>query len=91
MPNIASAKKRVRQSEKRRARNRAHKERLRKALRAFRDTLEQGDPAAVEEGLKTVYKAVDQAGVKGILHKNATARKKSRLALEARRRLGATS
>lgn len=85
MPNIKSAKKRVRQTLKRTLRNRVRRERLRKALKTFRSTLEKGDTAQTADALKRVSKAVDKAGKKGILHKNAVNRKKSRLAKAAAR------
>lgn len=85
MPNIKSAKKRVRQTLKRTLRNRVRRERLRKALKSFRQTLEAGDANQTSEALKRVSKAVDKAGKKGILHKNAVNRKKSRLAKAATR------
>lgn len=85
MPNIKSAKKRVRQTLKRTLRNRVRRERLRKALKTFRKTLEAGDTVQTADALKKVSKAVDKAGKKGILHKNAVNRKKSRLAKAAAR------
>lgn len=80
MPKIKSAKKRMRQSVKRTARNRIRKEKLKKAVKSFRAVLGKGDSAAIGEELKKVTRAVDKAGVKGILHKNTVNRRKSRLA-----------
>ncbi|MDR1535799.1 MAG: 30S ribosomal protein S20 [Planctomycetota bacterium] len=88
MPNIESAKKRMRQSVKRTARNRVRKEKLKKAVRVYRGILANGDPAAAGEGLKKVSAALDKAKVKGIIHKNAASRRISRLA-KAASRLGA--
>lgn len=85
MPNIASAKKRVRQTEKRTLRNRVRKERLKKALRSYQAALQSGDEAAIREELKRAMKAVDRAGDKGILHKNAVNRKKALIARQANR------
>lgn len=80
MPNIKSAKKRMRQTIKRTARNKVRKERLKKAVKSFRAALAVGEQGAIGEELKKVTRAVDKAGVKGILHKNTVNRRKSRLA-----------
>lgn len=85
MPNIKSAKKRMRQTIKRTARNRIRKEKLKKAIKSFRAVLAEGKPEAAVEGVKTVTRAIDKATVKGILHKNTANRRKSRLARAANR------
>ncbi|MDR0362164.1 MAG: 30S ribosomal protein S20 [Planctomycetota bacterium] len=85
MANIKSARKRMRQTVKRTARNRVRKERLKKAVKAYRAALNTGDAAVVGEELKKATRAVDKAGVKGILHKNTVNRRKSRLARMANR------
>lgn len=81
MPNTKQAKKRMRITAKRTARNRRVKSMVKTAIRRFRDALEQGN--LEEAGLKLAYaaKLLDKAASKGVLHKNAAARKKSRLAL----------
>lgn len=89
MANIKSAQKRIRQDKKRTARNRVRRERLRKAIKSFRATVETGDESKIKEGLQTVQKAVDKACVKGILHKNAADRNKSRLHKAAQKALAA--
>lgn len=83
MANSSSAKKRIRQNRKRTLRNRVRKERLRKALRAFQATVQEGDAAKVQEGLQKATKAVDWAGNKGLIHANAVSRKKAQLAQAA--------
>ena len=85
MPNIKSAKKRMRQSIKRTARNRVRKEKLKKAVRAYKGALATGEAQVVSDELKKVAKAIDKAKVKGILHKNTASRRKSRLAKAANR------
>ncbi len=85
MPNIKSAKKRMRQSVKRTARNRVRKEKLRKAVKAYRNALTGGDNTVVADELKKVTRAIDKAKVKGILHKNTASRRQSRLAKAANR------
>lgn len=75
-----SAKKRIRQNIKRRSRNRWRKEQVKEAVRQFDDALRAGDRAKAAEQLKLVYKRLDKVAAKGTIHKNAAARKKSRLA-----------
>ncbi len=78
MPNIKSAKKRLRQSLKRRDRNR-------KAKAAMRTTVKKAEAAAAgkPEDAKTAVaaacKVLDTTARKGIIHKNMASRKKSRL------------
>ena len=85
MPNIKSAKKRMRQTLKRTARNRVRKEKLKKAVKSYRSALATGVKETIGEELKNVTRAIDKAGVKGILHKNTINRRKSRLAKAANR------
>jgi small subunit ribosomal protein S20 len=83
MANIKSAQKRVRQTKKRTMRNRARKERLKKAIKTFSTALESKDNSAINEELKKASRAIDKAGSKGIMHKNTVARRKSRMARAA--------
>lgn len=87
MANSLSAKKRIRQNAKRRARNRWRKAQTKEAVRAFDESLRTGDLDAAKENLKVVYKRLDKIAGKGTIHKNTAARKKSRLA----RRLASAS
>ena len=80
MPNLASAKKRLRQNVKERARNRWRKDRVKQAVKDFDDALKAGDKDKAAENLKVVYKQLDQVAAKKTIHKNAAARQKSRLA-----------
>lgn len=89
MPNIKSAKKRMRQSVKRTARNRVRKEKLKKSVKAFRTAVTKGDTATATTELNNAVRAVDKAGVKGILHKNTVNRRKSRMAKMVNRLAGA--
>lgn len=89
MPNIKSAKKRMRQSVKRTARNRVRKEKLKKSVKAFRTAVTKGDAATATSELTNAVRAVDKAGVKGILHKNTVNRRKSRMAKMVNRLAGA--
>ncbi len=80
MPNTKQAAKRMRITAKRTARNRAVKSRVKTAIRRFSDTLAQGDYSLAEDKLRSALRIIDKAASKGVLHKNAAARKKSRLA-----------
>jgi len=75
-----SAKKRIRQNIKRRSRNRWRKEQVKEVVREFDEALRAGDKIKAAEQLKAVYKQLDKVAAKGTIHKNAAARKKSRLA-----------
>jgi small subunit ribosomal protein S20 len=79
MANHVSALKRVRQTEKRTAANRANLSRLRKSLRAFRETLAQGDVAKIDAQYSQTVSALDKGVQKGVLHDNTASRYKSRL------------
>jgi len=80
VPNLRSAKKRLRQDVKRRARNRWRKDRVKQAVKDFDEALAAGDKDKAAESLKAVYKQLDQVSAKGVIHRNAAARRKSRLA-----------
>ncbi|MGI6096868.1 MAG: 30S ribosomal protein S20 [Dethiobacteria bacterium] len=79
MPNIKSAIKRVKVSEKRRLRNRAIKSKVKTAIKRFNAVLASGDKEQARAELSRAMKTIDQAAAKGVLHKNNAARKKSRL------------
>jgi small subunit ribosomal protein S20 len=78
MPNHKSAEKRVRQNERRRVVNRSNRSRLRTAVKELRTALEEGGKPAADLLPKTVSE-IDKAVQKGVLHRNAAARQKSRL------------
>ncbi len=80
MASSLSAKKRIRQNEKHRARNRWRKSQVKDVVRQFEESLHDGDAAKAGEQLKAVYKTLDKVASKGTIHKNAASRKKSRLA-----------
>lgn len=85
MANTKSAIKRMRQTAKRRARNRIIRSRLRTAVKAARVALASGAEGAREAVLAAI-RALDKAVTKGVIHPNTAARKKSALA----RRLAAS-
>ena len=80
MAQMLSAKKRIRQNLKRRARNRWRKTQIKDAVKAYAEALHKGDRTEAAERLRVVYKKLDQVAAKGTIHKNAAARRKSRLA-----------
>ncbi len=80
MAHSLSAKKRIRQSLKRRGRNRWRKEQLKGSLKGFEQAVASGSKDEAAGQLKAAYKALDRVAAKGVIHKNAASRKKSRLA-----------
>jgi len=70
----------MRQNERRRAWNRARKGALKSQVRRYLDAVGAGDVATADERLRQVSKALDQTAAKGTIHRNAAARRKSRLA-----------
>lgn len=79
MPNIKSAKKRVKVIEKKTLRNKAIKSDLKTALKKA-DAAVANNASDKEQVVRAAIKKVDMASTKGILHKNNAARKKSQLA-----------
>ncbi|MDP2480357.1 MAG: 30S ribosomal protein S20 [Candidatus Palauibacterales bacterium] len=77
MPNIKSAKKRLRQSESRRVRNKSVRSRIRTRIRALLATTSAEEAQAM---LPDLYALIDRAAGRGVLHANTAARQKSRLA-----------
>ncbi len=83
MANTASADKRNRQAQKRRARNVQVRTSVKNAVKKVRDAAGKGDVTGAKAALPTAEKALAKAGSKGVLHKNAVARRISRLAKAA--------
>ena len=79
MANIKSAKKRILVSEANYQRNKSYRSALKTALKKADAAIEAKSADAVET-VKVAVKKLDQAQAKGIMHKNAVARKKSQLA-----------
>ena len=77
MPNHKSAEKRVRQSEKRRQINRSNRTRLRSSIKKLRAEVDGGGNTVAL--LPETISVIDKAVQKGVLHRNAAARYKSRL------------
>jgi small subunit ribosomal protein S20 len=83
MPNHKSSEKRVRQSEKRRVINRSNRTKVRTYIKKLRAALESGNGADVQTVLPETISVIDKAVQKGVMHKNAAARYKSRLTVRA--------
>lgn len=79
MPNIKSAKKRVRVTATKAMQNKMHKTALKTELKKYDAALASGDTAAAQAAYRQAVKKVDQAAAYGIIHKNAAAHKKSQL------------
>ena len=80
MPNIKSAKKRVKQSIKRHARNTARKSVIKNSMKNVANAIEKNDIAQAKELLKKVEAYLARAKSKRILHANTANRKIGRLA-----------
>ena len=80
MPNIESAKKRMRQNKTRRARNKWRKERVRTQVRSFLEAVRSKQVDTAEEEFRKTCSILDKVSSTSTMHKNTAARKKSRLA-----------
>ena len=80
MAHSLSAKKRVRQTIKRRARNRARKELLKDQVKSFTAAIASGDVKKAEEELRKTVQRLDKVASKHTIHKNQASRRRSRLA-----------
>jgi len=74
-----SAKKRVRQNEKRRTVNRARKSQVKTLAKRFDEALTQGDTELASVELKTLCRKLDKTAATSTMHKKTAARNKSRL------------
>ena len=79
MPNHFSALKRARQTKKRTAVNRINKGAFRASLRSVRKSLDSGEREKAVPLVPLTLSSIDKAVQKGLIHKNAAARLKSRL------------
>ncbi|MGH7267378.1 MAG: 30S ribosomal protein S20 [Candidatus Rokuibacteriota bacterium] len=79
MANTRSALKRIRQNEKRRVRNAAVRSGVRTAVKSTRTVLAARAADEARRSLAQTIQVLDKAVTKGIIHRNAAARKKSRL------------
>ena len=81
MANIKSAKKRILVIDKKSARNKAIKSKVKTYIKKVETAVAVGDKAAVQTALQAASSEISKAASKGIYHKNTAARKISRLAL----------
>jgi small subunit ribosomal protein S20 len=79
MANTASARKRIRQTEKRTVRNKARRSRMRTFLRKVEQAIAGGDQAQAQDAFRAAQPELQRAATKGVVHRNAVARKLSRL------------
>ncbi|MGQ0742009.1 MAG: 30S ribosomal protein S20 [Alphaproteobacteria bacterium] len=79
MPNIASARKRVRQTRSRTIANRSRMSRVRTAVRKVEEAIAAGDKTAAQEALKQAEPKIMRGVSKKIIHKRTGARQVSRL------------
>ena len=79
MPNSRSAAKRMRGDEKKRARNKSVKSRLKTLEKNLLSTLQEEGPEKAAESLRTMTSALDKAVKNGVIHPSKANRKKSRL------------
>lgn len=79
MANIASAKKRARQSEKHRQHNASLRSMVRTYIKKVYNAIEAKDLKLAEENFKSAQPVIDRMASKGLLHKNKAARHKSRI------------
>ena len=79
MANTASARKRIRQIERRTERNRARKSRMRTFVKKVEAAVAGGDKEVAQAALRAAQPELQRAAGKGVVHRNTVARKVSRL------------
>jgi small subunit ribosomal protein S20 len=79
MANTASARKRIRQTKVRTARNAARKSRMRTFIKKVETAIAKGDKAVAVDALRSAQPELQRAAGKGVVHANTIARKLSRL------------
>ena len=75
-----TTKKALRQSKKAQARNKSNRTRLKTAVKRFRATAEISSEAEARKMMPKTQSEIDKAVRRGVIHKNAASRDKSRLA-----------
>lgn len=80
MAHSLSAKKRIRQNQTQNAYNRWRKRQVKGAVKAFDQAVHAGDANSAQEAYRAASRTLDTVAAKGVIHKNAAARTKSRLA-----------
>ncbi len=77
MPNIKSAKKRVLVNQTKAMQNKMFRTQLKTDMKKYQAAVAAGDTELAQATYKAAVKKIDQAAARGIIHKNAAARKKS--------------
>ena len=85
MPNIKSAKKRVKVIEAKTLQNKMFKNRMRTTVKKFDAAVESGDKEKAVAAYKAAVKILDQAADRGVIQKNKAAHKKSQFTLKINR------
>jgi small subunit ribosomal protein S20 len=81
MPIIKSAKKALRQSLRKKARNAVYKQKIRSLVKEARALVAQSKPTEAAKLIASIYKAADKAAKENIIEKGTANRIKSRLTL----------
>ena len=82
MPNIKSAKKRVKVIATKTLQNKMFRSQMKTDIKKFDAAVAEGNRSEADVAYKVAVKAVDQAVAKGLLHKNNAAHKKSSMTLK---------
>lgn len=83
MPNIKSSERSVKTDAERRARNFSVRSAIKTSIRKVEEAARTGKADEAKNLLATAASVIDKAAAKGVIHKNAAARRKSRLARKA--------
>lgn len=83
MPNIKSSERSVKTDAERRARNFSVRSAIKTSIRKVEEAARAGKADEAKNLLAIAASVIDKAAAKGVIHKNAAARKKSRLARKA--------
>jgi len=79
LANSAQAKKRARQAEDSRQRNASQRSAMRTSVKTLQKAIDAGDKEQASAAYKAAVPVLDRMARKGLVHKNAAARSKSRL------------
>ena len=79
MANSAQAKKRARQAEDSRKRNASQRSAMRTSVKSLQKAIDAGDKEQATAAYQAAVPVLDRMARKGLIHKNAAARSKSRL------------
>ena len=82
MPNIKSAKKRVKTTEVRTLRNKMIKSDMKTAIKKLDAAIVEGNKDNIDTTFRAAVKTVDLATAKGVLKKNTASRKKAQMAIK---------